>query len=176
MTKVHDFQESLQKSKDREDSPFWFEIYKHYFPNLAVEVPVTEDCPAQRAGVDRSLVLTNSTVIRIEEKVRQKKYDDILLEYLSSKELGTEGWMEKDLSCQFLVYIIVPSRKCYLLPNQLLRRAWRENKIVWISRYRRIEARNNGYTTVSVAVPIEEIERAIVEAMLVTWPESLELD
>ena len=171
MNKVHDFQQSLQKSKSYEASPFWYDLYKQRFPSLVAAVPIEEYGWAQRGGIDRILTLADGTVLTVDEKVRQKDYDDFLLEYYSSYEQKTPGWVCKGLNCDFIAYTILPCRKCYLLPFQQLRQAWRDNHVAWIQQYKRIEARNDGYTTVSVAVPKREVWRALRDAMVITWAE-----
>jgi hypothetical protein len=91
--KTYDFEESLKKSKSYEDSPFWDAMYKEHFQNLATAVPITEDGWAQRAGIDRLLVLKNGKVLTVDEKIREKDYDDFLIEDLSSLESNTPGWI-----------------------------------------------------------------------------------
>ncbi|QIN82799.1 hypothetical protein GBA63_09155 [Rubrobacter tropicus] len=169
MRKIHNFQQSLKKSKDLEDSPFWFDLYKKRFPGLVSAEPITEDGWAQRAGIDRLLILSDGSIVKVDEKVRQKDYGDFLLEYHSSYERKTPGWISKDLNCDFVSYVVVPAKKCYLLHFQLLRHTWEANHKAWIAQYPRIEAKNDGYTTVSVAVPRKEVWRALKEAMVITW-------
>lgn len=168
-SKVHDFQKSLNKSKALEDSPFWFDLYKQYFPTLVTAMPVRKDGWAQRGGIDRVLVLSDGTILTVDEKIREKDFDDFLLEYYSFYEQKTPGWIEKDLTCDYIAYVVRPSRKCYLLPFQLLRQAWRENHKAWLAQHKRIKVHNRGYTTVSVAVPKKEVQRALMKAMVVTW-------
>ena len=125
----------------------------------------------QRAGIDRLIVLSSSKTLHIDEKVREKDYGDILLEFWSDKERRTPGWIAKDLSCDFIAYAIAPSRRCYLLPFQPLRAAWRDRRADWVARFGRREAQNAGYTTVGVPVPVEEVFTAITDALLVSWAE-----
>lgn len=48
--------------------------------------------------------------------------------------------------------------------------AWLENCSLWKSRYFQIRARNNGYVTVSWAVPVSELFRAIGNCLRVEFP------
>ncbi|WP_273845440.1 hypothetical protein [Rubrobacter calidifluminis] len=166
---VHDFEESLKRSHAYEDAPWWREVYERAFHNLQEMVSVRQDGWAQRAGIDRRLILADGTVLSVDEKVRERDYPDFCLEYWSDRKRQIPGWVAKDLTCDYIAYAFVPSRTCYLLPFQLLRRAWREHHRRWVGTYRKVEALNRGYVTVSVAVPIEVVLEAISDAMAVRW-------
>lgn len=167
--KVHDFHESLARSAAQVDAPWWLEVYRTAFPDLASAVSVREDGWAQRGGIDRVLTLESGKTLTVDEKVRTKEYDDILLEYWSDERRRVRGWVAKDLACDFIAYAFEQSGRCYLLPFQGLRRAWRDNCMTWVNTFRRIEAKNKGYTTVSVAVPTIELLNAVRDSMIVTW-------
>lgn len=166
---VHDFGASLAYSHSQSDAPWWEQVYRQAFPSFAAMVDVRADGWAQRGGIDRQLVLRDGTTLAIDEKVRSKVYDDFLLERWSDQQRRTPGWMQKALTCDYIAYAFVPSRTCYLLPFQLLRRAWRLNGEDWIGKYRLVEAQNRGYVTESVAVPIAVVLDAVRDAMVVTW-------
>lgn len=166
---VHDFQASLRRSQEQADAPWWGEVYRRAFPDFDGMHCVRDDGWAQRGGIDRVVVLRSGKTVTIDEKVRDKDYDDILLEYWSDYERRTKGWVAKELACDFIAYAFVPSQTCYLLPALALRRAWREHWRHWVETFRRVEARNRGYTTVSVAVPIDELFLAIDAALRVQW-------
>lgn len=177
MSRVHNFKEDLEKSQANQDASWWWDIYQDRFPNLMAALPIKQDGWAQRGGVDRILVLADGNVLYVDEKVRQTKYPDFLLEYCSSKERGTLGWVEKDLCCDFIAYVFLPTKELYLLPFQPLKMAWRANREKWISKarsttdnsYRIVEAVNDGYTTQSVAVPTGAVWEAIKDSLKVNW-------
>lgn len=129
---------------------------------------VTGDVACQRDGVDRVIVLANGKVLKIDEKKREREYSDILLEYISSDARGTPGWIEKDLPIDYLSYAFMPIQTAYLFPWDMLRRAWLYYKPKWIVEHKRIEAQNNGYRTISVAVPIQTVKAAVALAMVIT--------
>lgn len=166
---VHDFQESLAKSHAQADAPWWLEVYRKAFPDLASCVCVRQDGWAQRGGIDRVLTLNSGKTLQVDEKVRYKEYGDIALEYWSNDKARTPGWVAKDLSCDFIAYAFVNSGRCYLLPFQTLRRAWRENHKEWVRKYERVESPNRGYMTISVGVPIPVLMKALGDAMLVRF-------
>ena len=169
---MHNFQDSLTLSQEQADAPWWDEVYMRAFPSIAESVCVRSDGWAQRGGIDRLIVLESGKTITVDEKVRQIDYEDILLEYWSSFERRTPGWVAKDLACDFIAYAFIPSQRCYLLPFQTLRLAWKNNCHDWVAKYRKVEAKNKGtppYTTVCVAVPINVLMAALTDAILVTW-------
>lgn len=176
MTGVHAFAESLAASHAQADAPWWGEVYESAFPGLLSMSSVRNDGWAQRAGIDRVLVLSSGKVLTVDEKVRAKDYGDILLEIWSSEKHQTPGWVRKDLACDFIAYAFVPSRRCYLLPFPALYRAWKIHAQDWWPKaqesrggFRRVEAKNEGYTTVSVAVPTDTLLSAMGKAMVVEW-------
>jgi hypothetical protein len=165
----HDFRDSLERSKAQADAPWWKAVYREAFPDMAAMVNVRDDGWAQRGGIDRVITLASARTINIDEKVREHDWPDILLEYWSDRDRKIPGWVAKSLACDFIAYAFVPSQTCYLLNFQLLRRAWRNNRGRWVRDYPKIEAANNGYTTVSVAVPTEVLVAALGTATKITW-------
>lgn len=169
---VHNFKTSLAKSMEYSDAPWWLEVYRSAFPNLASCVCVRDDGWAQRGGIDRVLTLKTGLTITVDEKVREKDWPDILLERWSDEARKTPGWAQKDLACDFIAYAFVPSRTCYLLPTLGLQRAWRQNGKDWIAQYPEIRADNRTYVTVSVAVPIQTLLNAISDATVIRWKQA----
>lgn len=165
----HNFNESLAKSQAMEDAPWWPKVYAQAFPSLLSFHSVRNDGWAQRGGIDRVIVLKSGKTLTVDEKVRYKEYDDILLERWSDERKEIPGWIQKDLACDYIAYAFVQSQRCYLLPFQQLRRAWLRYGRGWIERYPRIPADNGTYTTVSVAVPTAVVMDAIADAMKVVW-------
>lgn len=159
---VHNFKDSLATSHAASDLPFWRECYLQAFPTMRAMIDHREDGFHQRQGVDRSIVLANSKQILIDEKVRGRNkktnrvYPDIALEYLSSVEHSTPGWVCKSLMCDYIAYAIAPLGRCYLLPVNQLQSAWKVNRDEWMARSdtKQIDAQNNGYRTRSLCIPV----------------------
>ena len=166
---VHDFKDSLAKSAAQADASWWIDVYRKAFPTLQSTVCVRADGWAQRGGIDRVLTLSSGKTLTVDEKVREETWPDILLEYWSSFEHKTPGWVAKDLACDFIAYAFIPTQTCYLLPFQSLRAAWRDNHKQWVKSYKRIEAKNKNYTTISVPVPIPILLNALNESMTIKW-------
>jgi hypothetical protein len=143
------------------------DLYRRAFPTLRSAVYVRDDGWAQRAGIDRVLTLACGRIYTVDEKVRSNDWPDILLEQWSDQERRIPGWVQKPLACDFIAYAFAPSRRCYLLPVALLQRAWRLNGRRWIEQFGQHRARNCGYVSTSVPVPIATLERAMSAAMFV---------
>ena len=168
---MHDFAESLAASHSASDLPIWEEIYRASFLGFSTMVDHRQDGEHQRAGIDRSVILENSKQILIDEKVRWrnaitgKVYDDIALEYWSNQERKVPGWVCKPLRADYIAYAIAPLGKCYLLPVMQLQLAWDRCGEYWIEQFHSVKAKNNGYTTVSVGVPVADVFREIGGAL-----------
>lgn len=165
--KTHNFADSLALSNTYADAPWWLDIYRRAFPNLVSAVSVRDDGWAQRGGIDRVLTLACGRTYTVDEKVRTNDWPDILLEQWSDEARRSPGWVQKPLACDFIAYAFAPSRKCYLLPVVPLQRAWRQRGRQWVQSYGQRRAKNPGYVSASVPVPIETLMPAMVEAMLV---------
>lgn len=161
---THDYH--LSKNVAVFGEEFLLPLYQSIFKGEALR---NKDKFLQKAGVD-VIIKKGSKEIHIEEKIRQKYYPDILLEYLSNKEKLIKGWIEKELSTDWLSYVCIQNKKVSLFPWPLLQLAWQRNRETWKSIYRIVEAYNydgnHGYTTVSVAVPRSVIEKEITKGFV----------
>ena len=166
-TPTHDFRERLAWSESQSDEPFWDAVYRKAFPNMVFHHASTGDTQSQRQGIDRLIHLTNGRTLYIDEKKREKDYPDICLEYISVDRTGAPGWIEKDLNIDFLAYAFMPAKKCFLFPWLQLRRAWLHFGKEWKARYFNPKAQNRGYTTISVAVPIDVVQSAVRPASVI---------
>lgn len=152
------------------DESFWIAVYKKAFPNLEY-AELCDDKDKQKMGIDRILYLSNGNVLYVDEKKRSKDFPDILLEHTSNAEYKTPGWIEKDLSIDYLAYAFLNSRRCYLFPFPMLRRAWLEYGEKWKREHRKIisttEVGNTCYHTISVAIPTIELQKAVALASVI---------
>jgi len=167
MSAIHDFQERLEYSETASDEDFWDAVYRKAFPDMLWHKLCSGDTQSQRLGIDRLVFLKSGRVLAVDEKKREKEYPDILLEYLSNDQTGALGWIEKDLLIDYLAYAFMPPRRVYLFPWDMLRRAWLHYKSEWLQKYKIPPARNNGYCTHSVAVPIQELRNAVTAAAII---------
>lgn len=151
---MNDFIQDLKWANDEKLTPFWEAIYYEFFPDVLSISGTIESMDLQKMGVDRVVHLENGKRFLIDEKIRKSDWPDILLEYKSAAEYNTPGWIEKPLSIDYLAYAFCPSQTCYLFDWVSLKRVWRYYGEKWKKEYPTILAKNEGYTTLSVAVPI----------------------
>lgn len=179
---VHEFTTDLAYSHAQEDSPWWDKVYRSAFgASLKSHTRHTADGWHQRAGIDRLLILQDSTVIRVDEKVRRKSYPDILLEteskyYGEGDRRNVQGWAIKHSASDYIAYAFEPTQVCYLLPFQLLRSTLRNNYSEWWDNadrrahgFRWAMAKNPTYVTRSIAVPTELLMKSMSKSMCVRW-------
>lgn len=67
------------------------------------------------------------------------------------------GCVCKPLMADYILYLILPLRRAYLLPVIQLQQAWEINKAAWLEDSRVLRAKNNGYTSYSAAIGINEL-------------------
>lgn len=170
----HVFADSLALSQSYSEAGWWLDLYRKAFPTLVSAVSVRDDGWAQRGGIDRVLTLACGRTYTVDEKVRTAEWPDILLEQWSNEARRVPGWIQKPLACDFIAYAFAPSRRCYLLPVAPLQRAWRLYGKGWLDRYGQRHAHNRGYVTANVPVPISELMRAMISAMLIQNTERLD--
>lgn len=170
---IHRFQEDLEYSQSASEEGFWSAVYGSAFPGC-VSVINNRKNPAQYAGIDRTITLPSGSTIYIDEKKRRDEYSDFLLEVVANDKTGAPGWIEKDLLIDYLAYAFMPSRRCYLFPWLLLKRAWAKWGDRWKAEakanragFRTIWAENPGYKTWSITVPEAVLKSTITEAMIV---------
>ena len=165
-----DFHADMQWSLKGSDESFWHAVYWKAFPN-AVTIELCSDLPRQKQGIDRLIHLANGKTIAIDEKKRGREYADILLEHVSCEERNTPGWIEKDLAIDYLAYGFMQSQRCYLFPWAMLRRAWLQFGHGWKAKYSPVRASTGAgatkYHTLSVAVPVDVLRRAVSTAAII---------
>lgn len=162
----HDFNKSLAMSHAHSVWPGWEPLYREFFPSMIGLHYHGQDGDHQRAGIDRSVVLSNAKTIWIDEKVRGRNrngqvYDDILLEVFSDEQRKTLGWACKPLQADYIAYLIAPLGVCHLLPVLQLQLAWTRHGTAWAQTYGWRRAQNRSWVTASVPVPVEVLYPAI---------------
>ena len=162
---VHDFQECLARSHAASDDPVWERIYRQAFPDFSAMVDHRGDGYWQRQGVDRSVTLNSSKQILVDEKMRERAYDDILLEYESNNVTGSPGWVRKPLQADYIAYYIKPAHIVYMLPVIQLQGAWTKHGAAWLKKHGTKEAVNDGYKTLNCPVPVKVLFSAIGQAL-----------
>lgn len=160
---MNDFQTDLEYSLEAREDRLFDDFYFRVFKNLE-RIELVEDLARQREGIDKVLYFKNGKQLLIDEKKRRKDYGDILLEEWSIVEKHKKGWTgDPAKKTDYIVYVIMPSAKVYLLPYLLLQSAWRKNYIDWKGKYKTVYAKNATYNTSSLCIPAEVLLSAIKE-------------
>jgi len=164
---MNDFKLDLAYSLEERDNEIFDNFYRRLFPTL-INIRFISDLAVQKQGIDKILILKDGREITVDEKKRRKDYGDILLELWSVTEAGKLGWL---YTCQaeYVVYAIMPSRKAYLLPVILLKRAWYNHENEWKLSYPIKLApnpwRNPIYHTTNIHIPPKILLGAISQEM-----------
>jgi len=164
---MKDFHQDLDRSELEQDNPIIREIYAKYFPNMSSMTAVKRDTYGQMIGIDRILVLNNSKTVKVEEKLRYADYGDILLELWSDVEKKKPGWAVKDLECDYIAYIILPSKTGYVWPYLAFKRAMEKDLKLWMTFGDLRETKNKGYYTQNLSVPTSVFLTSIASHMKV---------
>jgi len=114
-------------------------------------VPVSRD--DQRTGIDRIFTDPAGHEFRIEYKTdfTAVKTGNAFIETISVDSAGKMGWSLTS-TCDYLVYY-VPGQVIYMLAQRSLRWAL----TAWMREYPTRTAKNNGYSTHGLLVPLEKI-------------------
>jgi hypothetical protein len=176
---IHNFQEQLAYSSELSEEAAWVDFYRRLWPDMIHAFRIDKFSRLQQWGVDREILLQNGKRFSVDEKKRKKDYGDILLEVCSVADYDWErkqvircrkhGWaIDQEKRCDFIAYAIPSAGRCWLLPFELLRQTTVHNRETWQqnARYYPIPAKNDGYTTVSIAVPYDVFFRAMRQQML----------
>jgi len=173
---VNDFVTCLAQSHAASDWSGWETVYRAAFPAFSAMIDHRADGEHQRAGIDRSIILTNSKQILIDEKVRGRNrltgavYDDILLEVWSDERAKSPGWVVKAIRADYIAYLIAPLQRCYLLPVIQLQAAWQRHGKEWTRTYGTKRSQNRSWVTASVPVPVEKLFPAIGGCLRIETP------
>lgn len=144
-----------------DNDDFFNEFYKKSFPNVQ-KIKTETDMDLQFKGIDKTLTFESGLEITIDEKKRRVDYGDILLEIKSNEQTGRLGWLYT-AQCDYIAYAVMPTKTIYFLPMILLKMTWLEHGDEWIKQYGLKRAKNQGYVTVSVAVPTNILLNAMKE-------------
>ena len=155
----HRFSDDLTRSERDAQQPFWNDLYQKMFPEQFDHAEVNTDLETQRRGVDRVITLKNGRRWLVEEKLREKDYGDILLEYWSILEQDKPGWtVNNQALTQILAYGVKPANRFFVFMFTELRAAARAHHQEWAKQYGYQDSLNEGYITRNIAVPIPVLQ------------------
>lgn len=162
--KVHEFHEKLEQSHI--DSPLLERHYQGWFCDVGLIHRIPKDGHAQRSGIDTYVIQEAGKIINTDEKIRDEDYGDILLEYWSNYERRTLGWIMKEQNNEYISYYVKSSDKGFLLPTAVVQKTFRINAKKWHKIYPTIKAKNKGYITHSLAIPVDILYEAMTDVMI----------
>ena len=167
MAKIHQFNKSLNKANDDQNLGIWESLYRAWFPDFEAMIAHPCDGWHQRAGIDRTIILSNSKTVTVDEKLREVDRSDVALEFISATSNGSLGWVCKSMACDYIAYAFRPTGKGYLLPVIQLQSAWALNGERWKLKYGVMAAKNIGYETKFCCVPASVLYQEICRAMVI---------
>ncbi len=171
----HNFANSKHVAQGHERSEWYRQLLRQAWPCGGV-VRYNDDLALQERGVDVTLELNDGRSIILDNKFREKVWDDFALEFMSDQENNKAGWIERDLICDFIGYWFVPTQHGFLLPWAQLKPAWNKNRETWKTGYGVVPVRNRDggrtWTTLVVFVDRRKLEEAKVEIIRVPMENS----
>lgn len=158
---INDFHADLEYSMDDE---LFNTFYKNQFAGLK-QIKAEHSMEKQFKGIDKTLIFHSGYQVTIDEKKRRVDYGDILLELISNKATNRRGWLYT-AQCDYIAYAVVPAKVIYFLPTTLLKMVWYENSKEWEGKYKKVEAINNGYVTISIPIPTSILLNTLKDKMI----------
>ena len=170
--KDNDFQDSMKIGNNSELDKIWQSVYQEFFPTMKDIIKGNKCyCYSQIKGIDKIIYLENGNMITVDEKVRINDHGDIALEYISNDYTNALGWVEKQMFCNYIAYMILFSREVHFLDYQKLKIAWEKNKEEWFKlySYKIVKARNEYYYTLSLPIPKKVLSEAMGEIKIIKF-------
>lgn len=172
---ANDFSQDLRWSEAQHQAAWWEPYYRKAFPSLSSIQPVPGPSAAQRAGVDKFVILDGGKKISVDEKVRRNRSPvDIALEFAHVPVLESQaqwlGWIAKpNQFTDYLAFGFLAYKVAFFFPFITLQAAWSKQGKEWIAAYGVIKAPNPRinprYHTHSVCVPTETLMGYLLDAM-----------
>lgn len=158
---INDFHADLEYSMDDE---LFNKFYRKQFAGIK-EIRFEDSMEKQLKGIDKTLIFESGYQVTVDEKKRRVDYGDILLELISNKKTNRRGWLYT-AQCDYIAYAVVPAKVIYFLPTTLLKMVWYENGNQWEKLFKKVEAINNGYITVSIPIPTNILLETLKNKMI----------
>jgi hypothetical protein len=146
-----DLEYSLDISRNKDFDKFYYDIWQGQIKDIEYMDYETHK-EEQLKGIDKKLILKNGKAVTIDEKCRRENYNDFFIELVSNTKTKKLGWLYYS-TCDYIVYYVEPIRKAYLLPFELLKMAWIENKVEWKKKYPIRQCLNKGYISKGICIP-----------------------
>lgn len=170
---IHEYHVSEGVSQAYQRSNWYTDIMRKKW-GAGVLYIIPKNDPRQMDGID-VIVCPNNLPRRfsLDNKFREKLWNDVLLEVYSNEETRRIGWTGADLKCDLIGYWYVEARGGFLISWPQLHSVWQENAVAWITEFGIKQSLNESggrkWTTVNVPIPVREIEAAGIE---IEWVEA----
>ena len=172
----NDFRTDLAWSESHHKDQWWEPYYRKAFPTLISVATVPGPSPAQRAGIDKFVMLKGGKRLAVDEKIRRNRPPtDFVLEFQhvpTDQGPPWDGWIEKENShTDFIAYGFLEFRVAFFIPFPTLQTAWVRHNEQWKAKYGILKAanprENPRYHTHFVAVPAAMLLGCILDAIRV---------
>ena len=153
---------------------FDIELLKQYIPDSVsvVKTNVEQD----KKGIDYVVTLNGGATINIDAKTREpgcskywiNKQPELALEIWSVKEKKIIGWtLNTKTQVDYILYTFAREdcASFFLLPFQLLRKAFKQHGREWVNAYKSKLQKNKGYYSEAVFVPANVVLQAVSDEM-----------
>ena len=162
-----DLQYSLDITRNEDFDKFYHSIWRNQIKEIKyMDFKIYKQ--DQLKGIDKRIILKTGGEVTIDEKCRRKDYGDIFIELVSNTETKKLGWLYYS-TCDYIMYFTEPTRKVYLLPFELLKMAWIENKVLWQQQYKIRECVNKGYNSKGICIPTSILLNSISKQTIKTY-------
>lgn len=114
----------------------------------------------QRRGIDRLFVSQSGAQDTVEYKADSLAghTGNAFIETVSVDTTGKPGWAISS-QAKYLVYLVVDPETIYFISMQRVRAKLPR----WKAIYKEVSAQNNGYKTLGLLVPLDELERIAIQ-------------
>jgi hypothetical protein len=112
-----------------------------------------KDTEGQRRGADISIQTAHCPLLHIDEKIRTKDYQDLLIEWTSCDRTQSPGWIRKADAITDVIAYVLPS-SIYYIPFRMLQRY----ALQLCRGKQKLYAKNSGgYSSINYAVQWDEL-------------------
>lgn len=157
-----DFHGDLERSKSPELQAIANAAIREYFFGLDIKIEFVEDVSEQKKGIDKLVYLSNGRVVKLEEKLRDSNYEDVLIEAWSTffdwnDKRNRDGWIRKTNQEAELLLYVFPNGDWLIVPFALLQTTWKRHSAAWHSdeRIGKKVARDGTKKSMNAAIPFD---------------------
>lgn len=171
--KYNNFKKQNDKSNSREVDIMFEVAYKKLFGDSLLRIEKVTDLDRQMKGIDKILHFADREPIKVDEKLRDIAWGDMLLELESNMQTGREGWLlSPNVETELIAYLFEESQEIVFVRFDELLKAYQKNAHKWVKNavnktngYREVVAWNKrkgtSFSTYSICVPLADIKASV---------------